>query len=504
MGWNTGTRGANPADMKRRGLSLYASVLAGSLCCQAAVADAVGGNSALASSSALSDAARGALRQELAQLAKWVQRKNGRLSAQFVDVGSGQILAESDAERAQNPASNLKLLTAGAALDRLGPAHRFRTLVLGELSQGAVKDLVLQGDGDPDLRAEHLNAMAHTLVLRGLRQVRGEILVDASAFDARPLAPGFEAQPKEQAAFRAPIWALSVDRNAVTVFVAPGASGEPAQVWTAPDGVATVQGKVGTTAAGSGQKAGVRVLQRGDRLAVQVDGSIAAGLPVQQLRRRIPDPSIWAGLVFAQALRRAGVQVSGAIRAGSGSAPVLAEHTSQPLRVLVHALGKESDNFVAEMLLKAIAARAKGRPGTSSAGAAEVFAYAKSLGVPAGDLEVRNGSGLFDGGSVSARGLATFLSRAYQDSRVGPELTAQLAIGGVDGTLRSRFRTHAGARRVRAKTGTLAKVIALSGFVLGSAGRGPVAFSILVQDVRAPHADTRARVDRVVASILSK
>ena len=449
------------------------------------------------------EAARAALQKELQTLSSWVKKKRGRLSASFVDVDSGQVLAELSPQLSLNPASNVKLLTAAAVLDSLGPGRRFRTIVYGDIRQGTASRLALKGDGDPDLRAEHLDGLAHQLVQQGLKRVAGDVVVDASAFDAKILPPGYAAQPKESAAFRAPVWAVSVDRNAVTVFVTPAAEGEPARVWATPIGAVTVVGTVSTGPRGSGQKVRLNLQQQNGRVTAVVGGSIAAGLSRQRFRRRVADPTLWAGVVFAQSLRRAGIAVPGRVRAGKAAGPVLAQRESQPVRVLLHALGKKSDNFVAEMLLKSLGAQASGRPGSSADGAAAAEQFAKKFGLPASQVKVNNGSGLFDGGRASARALTTLLAGVYRDPRLGPEFMAQLSIGGVDGTLRSRFRAQARSRRVRAKTGTLARVIALSGYVLRDKGQGPVAFSLLAEGTRASHAQVRAGMDRVVQRALA-
>ena len=111
-----------------------------------------------------------------------------------------------------------------------------------------------------------------------------------------------------------------------------------------------------------------------------------------------------------------------------------------------------------------------------------------------------NGSGLFDANRASAGSIARALSAAYRDPAISSEFVAQLAIGGVDGTLRSRFRSQRTARSVRAKTGTLAKSLALSGYVLAPA-RPPLAFAILVNGVGASdQAELRQRVDKLVDS----
>ena len=445
-----------------------------------------------------SSATSAALEQELTVLEAWVHEHGGRLSASFVRVEDGRVLAQSGADQALNPASNAKLLTAGAVLSALGPSHQFHTGVYGSIARGEASTLVLRGDGDPSLSAADLDALVSVLLGKGLRKV-GTVQVDQSRFDDHFVPPAFEQQPNEWAAFRAPVSAVAVAENALTVFVDATRAGQPARVWVEPPGAATLSGTVTTAARGKGQAVRVSVKAGSGPLQVVVGGRIAEGLPMMVSRRRVDDPRRLPGYVFVELLKRRGVTVSGGVvEGGAAETHALALHTSEPLAVLLFALGKNSDNFAAEMMLKALGAHASGGVGTSAAGAKAVQDWVSGLGVSHSGLVIRNGSGLFDANRVSAGTLTGVLRHAYQSPSLKVDYLAQLSIGGVDGTLRSRFRTHANERNVRAKTGTLARVIALSGILLAPPGHSPIAFSVIVDGVPGRHAQTRKRVDRAV------
>jgi D-alanyl-D-alanine carboxypeptidase/D-alanyl-D-alanine-endopeptidase (penicillin-binding protein 4) len=102
---------------------------------------------------------------------------------------------------------------------------------------------------------------------------------------------------------------------------------------------------------------------------------------------------------------------------------------------------------------------------------------------------------------LSARALTKVLVKASLDPHIAPEYIAQLAIGGVDGTLKSRFAEWAASRRIRAKTGTLARSACLSGYVLGAHGEAPVAFSLLVNGIAGQASEIRRRQDELVSRI---
>jgi D-alanyl-D-alanine carboxypeptidase/D-alanyl-D-alanine-endopeptidase (penicillin-binding protein 4) len=208
--------------------------------------------------------------------------------------------------------------------------------------------------------------------------------------------------------------------------------------------------------------------------------------------------------VLAAQLASRGFSLSGGVRAGgSGVTGTLVVHRSRPLAQIAHALGKSSDNFCAEMLLKAVGAKASGAPGTTAAGIAAIEQYMKRIGAFGTGLKLWNGSGLYGGNRLSARSLVRALTAAYGDPRIGPELVASLAIGGTDGTLSQRFSNLRGERRLRAKTGTLADVVALAGYLLGPGQDRTIAFAILLNDVAGKTGEARRRIDSAVAALAS-
>jgi D-alanyl-D-alanine carboxypeptidase/D-alanyl-D-alanine-endopeptidase (penicillin-binding protein 4) len=458
----------------------------------------------VAESAAAVDALRGGatLVQAVTALQAWVKQGHGKLGLVVVDVQSGRVLASHNARAAFNPASNAKLLTAAVALKRLGPDFRYSTELHGRLVDGAVTDLVLRGHGDPSLTVAQLAAMCRSLVQMGLRRVDGKILVDHSRFDSQYVPPAFGQQPDEWAAFRAPVSAVALERNAVTLNVIASSAGEPARIWFHPPGFVRVSGQVATRPAGSGQAVRLSLRPDGSRLHATVGGHLAAGLPRLRFERRVDDPRLLPGYVLKSLLQSMGVQVRGQVASGGERVRArLVWHLSPPLSALLGELGKQSDNFYAEMILKTLGAEATGGPARSRDGARVVSEWLRQVGAADAETVVANGSGLYDANRASPWTLARALRAAYLDPAIRPEFVAQLAVGGVDGTLRSRFRRHGRTRRVRAKTGTLANLDALSGYVLRESG-GALAFSIIVSGI-GNHRQARQRIDRVVEQMIA-
>jgi serine-type D-Ala-D-Ala carboxypeptidase/endopeptidase (penicillin-binding protein 4) len=436
----------------------------------------------------------------VAALAAWAGSVKAHTGAAVIQISTGAMLAASDERRLVNPASNTKVLTAAAVLDRMGPDYRFTTGLFGQVKDGVVGALVLRGNGDPSLETDELFELANALRQQGVRRVDG-ILVDQSYFDDAFVPPAFAQQPNEWAPFRAPVSAVSLERNSVTLNVVPSRAGTTATAWFDPPGFVDVHGTIETRAAGAADGARLTLVPGGPRLRADVAGFVREGAPRLRFAKRVDDPRLFPGYVLAEVFREMGIEVRGDVLPGGEKVHARLTYVeSAPLAVLVRELGKNSDNFYAETLLKALGGFLRGAPAHTADGATAVLAWLETVGALEPGTRVVNGSGLFDANRVSARTLAMVLRHAYESARIGPDFVAQLAVGGVDGTLQKRFRKGE-PRIVRAKTGTLDDVVALSGYVLPPPGKSAVAFSFVVEGVAGRHAEARDRVDRCVDAI---
>jgi len=438
---------------------------------------------------------------ELELAARWASGVGARLGACFVDVASGFELGGSAAGTAENPASNQKLVTAGTLLHHLGGQHAFGTALYGRVNSGRVAELVVRGEGDPSLSSADLAVIAGALRDQGVREV-GRIAVDQSVFDAAFVPPGFEQQPNEWAAFRAPVSAVAVERNSVLVTIEPAKRGEPARVAFQPDGFVETEGAIATGPRGKGLRPVAGLAGRGDHLVARLGGAIAEGQSPLRYRQRVEDPRVLPAYALKSALVTAGVRVTGPLGLGQSAELVpLLWHRSRPLAELLPELGKNSDNFYAETLLKALAAAVHGAPASSAAGAELATEWLESIGARDAGTRVTNGSGLFDSNRLSPRTLARVLVAAWRDPALGFDFVNQLAVGGVDGTLKQRFTSWASRRAVLAKTGTLNDTVALSGYVVGPEHRRVVAFSCIATGVHGRLGAARQHIDAVVERV---
>ena len=422
-----------------------------------------------------------------------------QVSVAVVDTRDSSVIFGHHPDLALNPASNMKLVTAAAALATLGSDFRMHTGLYGHVEGDAVTGgLVLRGFGDPSLRQADLVELARDLADHGVRSV-DRVIVDGTYFDGQYLPPAFEQQPGEVASFRATTAAVSIDANAYTLRVLPGASvGAPARVRLDGAGYFDVDNQLTTSDGSSNVIADQRAA--GERLHLGLRGTIPMGITGASYRRRIETPLPWVGHVLVDALSAPGIRVAGGVSIAS-SAPVaglLADHVSPPLSQLILPMGKQSDNFTAEMIFRVLGAERR-RPGSAATSVEVVQGFLSSTGIAEGRVSVVNGSGLFQGNRIAAGDLAHLLAWVYQSPAIRDEYVASLAIGGVDGTLENRLHDLPAPRIVRAKTGTLDNAIALSGYVLGRTPGDAIAFSVLVNG--GGHGPARALCDDVARAI---
>ncbi|HTL34170.1 MAG TPA: D-alanyl-D-alanine carboxypeptidase/D-alanyl-D-alanine-endopeptidase [Kofleriaceae bacterium] len=442
-----------------------------------------------------------------------------KIGVAIVDLSTGAELYTHDATTGMSLASNAKLLTSVAALGTLGGGFRWRTAVLVDdkaldETTGIVDgDLYVRGRGDPTLGIADLRALATEVAARGVRQIKGKLVIDDTYFDADVEAPHFADQPKERAAFRAPIASFGVSRSSVIVNVI-GEPGGTAKVWLEPDAGDSIKlTKTEVTSVSVGRtriKIDIKP-RKGSKtgeLDIEVTGTIRFADGHWYTKKRIDNPTQFAGEVFKAALAEQGVKFTKkAIATGAipVNAKILTAHDSAPLAQVIREMNKSSDNYYAETVLKTLGAetRATPAPATWADGHAAVQTYLATMGLPPGSYRADNGSGLFDATTVSAKQMVTLLQGAHADYRIGGDLVASLPVGGEDGTLAKRWRNRAGAGRVRAKTGTLEKVATLAGYVAVDSNH-VIAFAILVNEIpTGQKGPARAMADDMVDALVA-
>ena len=448
---------------------------------------------------------------------------------EVVDLRSGKPVYRRNAGQYFVPASNTKLFSTALALTRLGPDHRMHTLVLADAApdssgtlQGGLRlcgggDTTLSGreipyrkDARPGDPLQAIEALADQVAARGVRRIEGDIVGDDTAYVWAPYAEGWGMDDAVWE-YGAPVSALVVNDNAFTLTLRPGArAGDPATIALEPPFPHFAIHNLAQTAAGGGRE--IHLNRRAGSREIEIWGRIPAGDPGIERVLALEDPALYAAEVLRDALLRRGVTVTGravarhldpSLVADPKSAEPepppggveLARRTSPPLVEMLRVADKISQNLHAEVMLREVG-RVRRNIGSREAGLEELKALLGEAGAPQDGYSIHDGSGLSRLNLLTPETvvkLLAFMERSrYRDQWIG-----LLPVGGEDGTLSARFQATAAAGRVRAKTGTMTHVSALSGYLDRRDGRR-YAFSIFANNYHAKDAEIRGLIDRIV------
>lgn len=447
-----------------------------------------------------------------------------------VNLATGKTIVAHNSGNFFIPASNTKLFTASLALTRLGPDYRFQTRVLADAqpdSLGTIQgDLRLIGGGDPDLSPRPIpfqqgpytgnplaaiDDLADQIAAHGVKRIEGSVIGDDTYYVWEPYAPGW-AIDDPQYDYGAPVSALTINDNVQTLTVQPGAVAGDISALTLDPPVEyyTIQNRVAT---GPGPRR-IHLQHSPASRVIQLWGSIPPGADGEDLGLAISDPAEFAAMALKQALESRGITVTGKALARHlypddvadlTQAPApdadpgmeLARRVSAPLVQDLQITAKVSQNLHAEMALRAVG-RARRNVGSREAGLAEEKAFLTEIGVPPEQVILNDGSGLSRANLVTPAAVVGLLRHMYE-SPLRDQWVALLPIAAQDGTISTRFVNTPLAGRLHAKTGTVAHVSALSGYI--ERPRGWVVFSIFVNNFGGSTGDIRNVMDSICALI---
>lgn len=439
---------------------------------------------------------------------------------------AGKVLFQRNADRYFAPASNTKLVVTATATALLSPDYVAHTDVYGTgvLEDGVLRgDLVIYGRGDPtfdqrcydvdtlafgacDLRWTRVEAIADSLVARGLRQVGGAIVGDGSYFEPHVVHDAWETYDLNWW-YAAPVSGLGFNDNSVDITwqAGPGV-GAPAVITFDPD-INYFQFENRTSTIGAGQPRTIDFFREPGTLRVWAEGTVPLDTASHREYFALPDPNHYFATALRTVLARRGVGVSGPTLSTTDStryreargAPALATVTSRPLSDMVFPILNSSQNWFAEMLLKTLG-REKAGEGSWEAGIrVERQFLIDSVKVDSTAFHLHDGSGLTTHNLISPRVLAQILAFTWRHPNRAGFIRA-LPRAGAAGSLKDRFRLTPLQGHVLAKTGSIQHVNSLSGYVERSKG-GPLVFSIVLNHHTARYADALKQIDSLVVAM---
>jgi serine-type D-Ala-D-Ala carboxypeptidase/endopeptidase (penicillin-binding protein 4) len=454
--------------------------------------------------------------------------ENAHWGVAVVDLASGRTLYERNARKSFMPASNAKLYTSAAALQLLGPDFRYETRLLmdGEIREGVLHgNLVVQGSGDPTIggrftggdRTLLFRQWADSLRATGIHRIEGDIIGDDDVFDDVPLGMGW-TWDNEPFWYSAQISGLSFNDAVIDLTIRGARPGAPAFVTWDPAMTGYVRIENRTVSVFAAQPHRASYGRARDENLFFVSSSVPEGTEIAY-SLAVVNPTLFFVHELAEALRLSGISFSGrpvdiddlAIRPQNESLRIVARHLSVPLTEIVEVINKPSQNLYAELVLKTLGTIGQtgepGRPHAVRASASDGFRRAMpffaNAGIDTTRIALRDGSGLSRYNLVTPSMTVSLLSAMWHhpDAALRDAFIRSLPIAAVDGTLRSRMQHAATQGNVRAKTGTISHVTALSGYVHSASGT-PLAFVIMNNHHTLPAAQVR-RVEDLIATTLA-
>jgi D-alanyl-D-alanine carboxypeptidase/D-alanyl-D-alanine-endopeptidase (penicillin-binding protein 4) len=425
-------------------------------------------------------------------VAKASSRTHGKANASTVSVavhavsvGEATDLVARLADQPLRPASNLKLVTAAAALVLLGPDWQFETLfeAHGEIRAGVLQgDLVARAGGDPLLAPEDgsaeawMDRLCGALRRAGVTHVNGALVLDEGPYPDPAPGPSWPSEDQRWTDYCALAGGFSVGGGCLTATVRPR-NGENAQTSVEPRDHG-LDARLSVRTIGRKQPLSIAVLAREGIVSVQ--GSIPADVPEWRARFAHPDPVELFGEVVVRGLARRGITIDGRWRRErSAEGGPLVARLASPLAATLVPILRDSDNAIADQVFFATAVAATGA-GTREAGRTATAQALRSLGVSSDGLVQVDGSGLSRDDRVCARQLTRLVEAVLARGGEGARLYREaLPVAGETGSLDDRMRDSPARGRVRAKTGWIGGTSALCGLVEPHVGP-PLVFSILV------------------------
>lgn len=453
------------------------------------------------------------------------------------DLETGSTIYARNPDKLFLPASNVKLFSTALALQRLGADYSFSTKLVaeGHLDEVGVLrgDLRLIGGGDPNLsarilpyrkkdefgpdRLEPVRRLARQVRDAGIQRIAGDLIGDDSRYVWQPYPRGW-SYADTLYDYGSPVSALVFNDNLIEVRVAPGPAHAAARLRVTPR--LAFYDVVNRTTTTPGRYVNRQLAARwGERPGeVIVSGQIPLQSRGRTFRLAADDPARYAALALRKALEDTGIEVEGEVRVhhllpdrlpslrslatprDRSAHDALVEVPSASLRELIQVVNKDSENLHAEMLVREVALQ-ESRLGSQEAAIASLQRFLAEVGIRTGEFVLRDASGLSRQNLVAPSATVRLLEYMWNSGDRDAYL-ASLPIAGRDGTLDWRFQRSPARGRIRAKTGSMSHVLALSGYAASPDGR-TYAFSIVANNYGIASSSTRLLIDRVATALVS-
>ncbi len=422
----------------------------------------------------------------------------------------GKTVVSINADKLMIPASLTKIVTAAGVLSHYPMSKKFMTELW---SKGAIDgnklkgSLCYKGGGDPSFVSEKMWYLVNEFQRSGVKKIEGDLIIDASRFDSEAFDEGRDSVRVDRA-FDAPISATSFNWNSVNVYIRPNTDADkPAVVMLDPvNDYLELENKSKTVNASNVKTITVNRIKVDGKDKIIVSGNISKNASEFVVYKSISNPQAWTASHLKEFLSQRGITFTGSIRYTDceSEGRILATAPSKNLNEMISDMLKFSNNFVAEMLVKNMAAdntvtNPRGRNASMKDGIEQLKTYLDSLGFDRKSYVLENVSGLTRDNRFTAIQLGKILAKVSGDFLIYPEFLSGLPIAGVDGTMRNRLKSGNGSW-VRAKTGYLDGVIGLAGYI-GRKDKAPLIFVFMFNGGYEQGLAARGLFDEMIAEI---
>ncbi|HYT33096.1 MAG TPA: D-alanyl-D-alanine carboxypeptidase/D-alanyl-D-alanine-endopeptidase [Thermoanaerobaculia bacterium] len=465
----------------------------------------------------LNDAALAKLSLEdaLSRVADRAPARTKGLSVQIAELDSGKVVLERNPQQPETVASVTKMFSTAAALHFLGPSYKFKTTLWrrGDIKEGLLQgSLLVVGGGDPNISGRFYNddynyifdRWAEGLKRAGILRVGGDLILNSSFFDSVSRHPEWPAG-QEAKWYQAPISALSYNDNVVLVEIHPGAHPGQRAIASVEPANGIVHAICSARTSGRLGRPRVGVMRLAGSSAITVSGSVPSRGAWWSTPIAIDDAVGFFGSALKTRLEVAGIPLGGELVEKSikpDNSWVLVASTESDLMPTLAVINKRSQGYYAEQVFKTLAAEKTGKGSWDNAVALEKQFFT-ALGLDPSRYDLHDGSGLSPQDQVAAADVIAFL-QATSKQPYGAAWKATLATpGDPDSTLRHRLREPELAGRINAKTGSIASVSTLAGYVTADSGK-TYAFAILLNGRGVWDSSGHAYQDRLLRLLIKK
>lgn len=459
----------------------------------------------------------------LGKIATYSRFSSAMLGIKVESLDTGKVIFEQHADKLLKPASNAKMYTGALALDRFGPDYKIRTSFYAatrpDASGKLSGDLIVYGRGDPSFShrfndgdyQKAIDQLVEAVVKAGIKNIAGDLVGDESFFRGSRFGTGWSVDDLQEY-YGAEVSALTLQENTVDFIFKPGEKiGDPLKILAKPETVyLTFQNRSKTVEKGGPRN--IDLLRSIDSNVVYLHGSLPVGDTHAEGSVAVQNAPLWFVSTLRDALAKRGVTVSGKLKTAHAldrdlnqldfsKLNEVAFIESKPMSEIVKNMMKPSQNLYAHLLLLLVGEKTRTaqnrRTNSDDLGLAEMKKFLGEAGIKSGDVLLEEGSGL-SRGCLLKPAASVQLLKYMNRHRYAEAFYDSLPIAGVDGTLRSRFKGTSAEKNLRAKTGTIRYVNAISGYVT-TAAKEKLVFSIMLNAYNG--SDGRTHSDGIAAML---